>query len=172
LINVYLHNKDIFDITEADTLVLPVDGTAPKLIGGIAHKFLKRIEVETLEEIFAPPLEYPFTGYCPWTRIEGCFPQTHFKYVCALGTLSHVPGADHAAVVRSALTDMLVGAETGGVGTKLAIPLLTGGGRLPPLNALHTMLREIEGYSALLDLEVHIAERNKERYEVVKTLMR
>ncbi len=169
---VYLYNKDILDVTEADTIALPMDSAAPNLIGGAARQFLTRIDAETLDEVFAPPLDYPFTGGCRWTQITGGYPETHFDYVCAMGTLSHAPGVNHEAVVRSALQDLFQEAALGGVGSKIAIPLLTGGGRIPPLNALHTMLREAEGVKGSDLVEVHIAERDEGRYNVIKSLMR
>ncbi len=42
----FIHNKDVFTVTEADSLVLPVDGSGPNLVGNLAQQFMKRIGVD------------------------------------------------------------------------------------------------------------------------------
>jgi len=165
---VFLHNKDIIDVTQADTIVLPVDGSAPDMEGNVARRFLRLVELDSMDDLYAPPPSFPFNGRCHWSDIEGEFPETHFHYICALGILSHLPDVDHRAMMRSALYQMFEEAENGRMGTRFACPVLSAGWRLKAIDALYIMLAEAERFNTD-KLELHIAERDKSRYDMFRT---
>jgi hypothetical protein len=165
---IFLHNKDIVDVTEADTIVLPVDGSAPELEGNVARHFMRHLEIDEMNDLYDRPAEYPFNGGCQWSHIDGLFPETHFKYVCALGVLSHRQGVDHKALLRSALHSMFLEANmtTG----KFACPVLSTGWRIKPVDAVYIMLAEAERIRDQ-GLELHIAELDQERYNMFKNIV-
>jgi len=169
---IFVHNKDIVDVTEADTIVLPVDGSAPGLEGNIARRFMQRVGVEEMHQLYAPPPYYPFNGDSYWSNVEG-FEGTHFTHICCVGTLSHAPGADHRSYTRSAFRNMLEMAG-GDLGSKLACPVLTGGARVDFVDAVYLMLSEVDTWKdpqAPSYLELHIAEKDKERFEKLRDIV-
>lgn len=167
---VVLHNKDITEVTEADTIVLPVDGSAPGLEGNIARHFMRHVGVEKMHELYAPPPYYPFNGECYWSNIATF--GTHLKFICCLGILSHEDGADHKANLRSALRDMFRDADSGSdMGSRLVCPVLTGGKRIDPVSAIHIMVAEADVYTNP-SLELHIAETDQERFEILQGIVR
>jgi hypothetical protein len=166
---IYIHNKDILDVTEADTIILPVDGSAPGLEGNIARKFLKRVGFDEMHELYAPPPYYPFNGSGHWSSIQG-LETTHFNWICALGVLSHEQGVDHKAIARSALSKAFTSADLSMMGTRLACPVLSAGWRNDPVSALYMMLMEAERFGGSR-LELHIAELDKDRYDTFKSIV-
>ena len=166
---IFLHHQNVLQLTEADTLVLPVDGIGRGLEGNVARKFLKAIEYDSLDELYEKPIAYPFNGGCQWAQIED-IDETHFEYVCALGILSHQAGADHRGFIRSALYHMFEAAEGGSVGTKLACPVLSAGWRLPAIDALYLMVAEAERFVSDR-VELHIAEIDPKRYAQFRTIV-
>ena len=166
---VFLHHKDIVDVTEADTIVLPVDGSGPGMEGNVARRFMRHVEVDQMDDLFDLPLRYPFNGRCHFSEtnaLEG----THFAYVCALGMLSHLPDVDHRAMMRSALYEMFREAEHD-MGQRFACPVLSAGWRLKPTDALYIMLAEADRFTNP-DLELHIAERDEARYQTFRAIVR
>lgn len=163
---IFLHNKDIVELTEADTVVLPVDGSAPGLEGNVARHFMRHIEIDEMSDLYDRPAKYPFNGGCQWSHIDGLFPETHFKYVCALGVLSHQV-VDHKALLRSALNSMF---RNKAMGRKFACPVLSTGWRIKPVDAIYIMLAEAERIRDQ-GFELHIAELDQERYNMFKTIV-
>lgn len=160
---VILHNSDILSI-EADAIALPVDGSAPGLEGNLARQLMKQLDVEEMHELYAPPPYYPFNGDCYWSSLE-CFPETHFQQICCLGFLSHTPGADPRAYMASAFRQMLdMGGCDPGFGQSIACPLLTGGRRIPPIDAAYIMGSVIDAAGDTFVDELHIAEKDPARF--------
>lgn len=166
----FIHNKDVFTVTEADSLVLPVDGSGPNLVGNLAQQFMKRIGVDQLDGMLAPPPHSSYDGEPVWSAIGGLF-DTHFDYICCIDSLSHADGADHRAMLRKTFNLMFDGMACGGVGKSVACTILTGGSRIPPVDALYIMLEIIEKWRHL-GYEVHIAELDPERFELLQRMVR
>jgi hypothetical protein len=168
---VKIHNKSVLDITEADTLALPIDASAPRLEGNVARQFMKRIGVTQLDECFAPPPYYPFNGDCHWSNVAVFGDKTHFHYICALGMLSHEPGANHAGYIESAFDRMLGFAHMDpGFGEDIACPVLRGGHRLKFVDAVFLMLSVIERNKQ--DATVHIAVEAPEDFGILRDIVR
>lgn len=165
-----LYQGDILDV-KADTLVLPVDGSAPGLEGNIARQLMKKVGAEHMHEMYAPPPYYPFNGDCYWSSLVD-FEETHFNRICCLGFLSHAPGANSKGYMVSALSRML--GEAGmdpGFGVTLACPVLTGGYRMSYVDAVYAMLGEIDRAQGGATC-ITIAEKNPERFETLKGIAR
>ena len=165
---VFLHHKDIVDVTEADTIVLPVDGGGPGMEGNVARRFMRHVEVDEMDDLFDLPLRYPFNGRCHFSETND-LDNTHFEYVCALGILSHAPDVDHRALMRSALYAMFQEGKEG-MGTRFASPVLSGGWRLKAMEAIYIMLAEADRFTDPT-LELHIAERDAARYQLLRTII-
>lgn len=166
---VFLHNKDVLDISEADTIALPVDGSQKGMEGNVARQFMKRLGTEDFQDLFSWPVPYPFID-CHWGGIEGAWPdETHFNWVCAIATLSHAQDVNHKQRIAYALGRMLQDMEVSGdVGTRIAMPVLSGGWRVPPIDALYLILGEAD---QIKYGELHLAELDKERYEMFKSVI-
>ena len=165
---VFLHHKSVFEVSEADTLVLPADGSGPRMEGNIARQFMRLVEVEDFDELFDIPLRFPFTGRAHLSEVNA-LEGTHFEHLCALGILSHAQGVNHAALLRSALRHMFeqAGPESG---ERFACPLLRGGWRLKGMETLAIMLSEADRF-VTPSLELHIAETQLERYQMIRALI-
>ena len=162
---IYLHNKDILDITEADTIVLPVDGSAPGLYGNITQRIMQAVGVKDMHELYAPPPYYPFSHH--WSRFE----RFGFDWLCALGVLSHAPDADHKAQLRQAFYAMLEGTNLAGdLGRKIATTVLAGGHRMRPVDALMSMLSVAQQFPSPL-LVLHIVEKDPVKYAMMQPLV-
>ena len=165
-----LHQGDILDV-KADTLVLPVDGSAPGLEGSIARQLMKQVGVEHMHEMYSPPPYYPFNGDCYWSSLE-CFDETHFSHICCLGFLGHTPGTNSKGYMVSALSRMLSEAGMGPeFGYTLACPVLTGGYRVSYVDAVYAMLGEIdraEGGASVIT----IAERDPKKFETLQGIIK
>lgn len=166
---VFLHNKNVLDIEEADTIALPIDGDHEGMEGNVARQFMKRLGVENFYELFPCSIEYPVSD-CHWGRIEGGWDdETHFKYVCAISTLSHAQNINHKQKTAYALRGMLQDMESSGqLGTRIAMPVLTGGWRNSPIEALYLILGEAD---QIRHGELHLAELDTERYEMFKPII-
>jgi len=168
-LRIFTHNKDILTVTEADTIVVTADGAAPGLEGNTARHLMKAVEVEDLRQMFGPPLTYPFNGGAIWSSLEGMF-DTHFEWICVLGTLGHMAEEPHKVTLRKALREALDGMSYGGVGRRLAVRVLTGGPRVPFVDAVYIMMEEAEKLSPRL--EMHIAETDPERFKTLQQIVR
>jgi len=165
-----LHNKDIVSVSEAETIVLPVDGSGPGMEGGVARRFMRYAGVEQMDDLYSTRPSYPFNGGCHWTTIEPF--DTHFTHMCCLGIQSHRIGADHGGYLRSAFNLMLRDAGTrGDVGRNVVCPILTGGNRLKIVDSIYIMLAEVD-MCMDLDVELHIAEKDTERFEILQGIAR
>ncbi len=155
--------------TPADTLALPVDGSAPGLEGRIARQLMARVGVEDMHELCVPPPSYPFNGQAYWSSALP-HDRTHFRHICCLGVLSHAPGANHKGYARSALLRMLrmAGAEPG-KGENIACPVLTGGHRIKYVDAVFLMLQVIESVQG--SATIHITEFDPERLEILRDIV-
>ena len=163
---VFLHNKNVLDVAEADTIALPVDGRHKGMEGNVARQFMKRIGTEDFQDLFSWPIPYPFRD-CHWGRIEE--DETHFNWVCALATLGHEQGENHKQNTTYALRGMLEDMQSSGeVGTKIAMPVLSGGWRLSPIEALYLILGEADQIQCG---ELHLAELDKDKYEMFKSVI-
>ena len=168
--NIQIHNKNILDIREADTLILPVDGSAPGLEGNIARQFMKRVGVEEMHELYSPPPYYPFNGDTHWSRWLP-FDETHFRHICCLGILSHDPDANHEGYISSAFDRMLGMARMDpGVGENIACPVLRGGHRLKYVDAIFLMIKIIEK-NRNSAVTIHIAESDTERFGILSDVV-
>lgn len=169
---VHIHHKNVLDV-EADTLALPVDGSAPGLEGNIARQFMKRVGAEEMHELYAPPPYYPFNGDCYWSNIAPFQDKTHFRHICCLGMLSHSPDANHEGYITSAFDRMLgLAAMDPGQGENIALPVLHGGGRLKYIDAVYLMLKIIEqNRRSIQGVTLHIAERDPERFAILRDII-
>ena len=153
--HIHIHNKSILDVKEADTLALPIDGSAPGLEGNIARQFMKRVGVSEMHELYAPPPYYPFNGDCYWSSSLP-YDKTHFKHICCLGILSHDPDANHEGYIASAFDRMLgMTAMDPGKGENIACPVLRGGHRLKYVDAIFLMLKITDRNLQTKSNEVH-----------------
>ncbi len=167
---IQIHHKNILDITEADTLALPVDGSAPGLEGNIARQFMKRVGVKEMYELYAPPPYYPFNGDCYWSRWLP-FDETHFRHICCLGILSHDADANHEGYIASAFNQMLgLAYMDPGVGEDIACPVLRGGHRLKYVDAVFLMLKIIEK-NPDTGATIHIAESDPEKFGILRDII-
>lgn len=159
---------NILDV-RGDTLALPVDGQAPGLEGRIARQFMSRVGVEKMHELYAPPPYYPFNGEAYWS--SGIpHDQTHFRWICCLGVLSHAPDANHKGYVRSALGQMLdMSGMDPEMGKNIVCPVLTGGHRIKYIDAVYLMLSEIQDSRGCGT--IHIVERDPERFEILESIV-
>jgi hypothetical protein len=166
-----LHRGNILDV-KADTLVLPVDGSGPGLEGNIARQLMKRLVIEAMHELYAPPPYYPYNGSCYWSGIIAGYDETHFNNTCCLGFLSHAPGANVKGYMVSAFGEMLshAGMDPGFAQT-IACPVLTGGHRLNYVDAVYLMLAEIERTDGC-GHTLTIVERDPEKFEILKGIVR
>lgn len=166
---VFLHNKDVLDVTEADTIALTCDGHRKGMEGNIARQFMKRLGVNHFQDLFPWPIPYPFNT-SHWGRIEGLYDEkTHFKWACALPTLSHAQDVNHKQRTAYALRSMLESMEmSGDLGSKIAMPVLSGGWRINPIEALYLILGEADQIGVG---ELHLAEMNKSHYEMFKPIV-
>ena len=165
-----LHQGDILQV-KADTLVLPVDGSAPGLEGNIARQLMKQVNATDMHELYCPPPYYPFNGDCYWSSLEA-FDETHFNRICCLGFLSHAPGSNSKGYMVSAFSNML--GEAGmdpDFGDTLACPVLTGGYRMSYVDAVYAMLGEIDRAQES-SVCITIAEKSPERFEILKGIVR
>lgn len=164
------HQGNILDI-EADTLVLPVDGSAPGLEGHIARQFMERVGVEQMHELFAPPPYYPFNGDCYWSNIAPFADATHFRHICCLGMLSHEAGANHAGYIASSLGSMLfLAGMDPGMGEHIACPVLTGGNRVGYVDAVYLMLKVVDE-NRNRRVTLHIVESHPEKFEILRDIV-
>ncbi len=176
---IFLHNKDLFDIHEADTIALPVDGLRPGLEGSVAHQLLRRVGADSLSDVYVEQPDYPFNGRSHWSALEAQ-PEVEFDWLCALGTgIRSSSGIglnepadrpDQKQLARLVLADMFRVAETGTVGQRIACPLLSGGGRIRSIDAAYLMLDEASRYGH--DLELHIGERDRDTFEMLRPIIR
>ena len=166
---VFLHHKDVLDITEADTIALPVDGSQKGMEGNVARQLMKCLGTEDFQDLFPWPIPYPFDD-CHWGRLEGRWPEkTHFNWVCAVATLSHAQGVNHKQRIAYALRGMLQDMESSGeLGTRIAMPVLSGGWRMSPIDALYLILGEADQIKCG---ELHLAELDDKRYEMFKSVI-
>ena len=137
--------------------------------GNVARQFMKRLGIDDFHDLFSWPIEYPVSD-CHWGMIEGAWDEeTHFKYVCAISTLSHAQDVNQRQRTAYALRGMLQGMESSGdLGTRIAMPVLTGGWRLSPIEALYLILGEADQIPCG---ELHLAELDKDRYEMFKPIV-
>lgn len=165
-----LYKGDLLDV-KADTVVLPVNGTAPGLEGNVARQLMRQVGVENMHEMYAPPPYYPFNGDCYWSSLE-FFPGTHFNRICCLGFLSHEPEASAKGYMVSAFSRML--GEAGmdpDFGVTLACPVLTGGYRMNYVDAVSAMLEEINRAQGGATC-ITIAERDPEKFDTLQRIVR
>ncbi len=169
-----LHNRDIIEVTEADTVVIPVDGSGPRMEGNLARHFMRHVGVDDMDELYDPPPRYPFTGDTHWSSLAA-FEQSHFEHLCCLGILSHQLGADHKGHLRSAFRGMLMNAASrADLGSRLACPILTGGKRIPAIDAIYVMVAELDAFAGHggATLELHLAERDPARFALLESVVR
>jgi hypothetical protein len=178
VVKIFLHKKDLFDVVEADTIALPIDGLVPGLEGSVAHQLLRRLGAGSLAEIYQTQPDYPFNGRAHWSSLES-YSETHFDWLCALGTgIRSSSGIDgHGAAVRptqkqlarAVLADMFQRAEGGELGRRIACPVLSGGGRIRAVDVAYIMLDEASRYDH--GIELHIAERNQDVFDVLRPIL-
>ena len=162
---IYLHNEDILSVPRADTIMLPVDGNAPGLYGSVTQRFMRYMGVESMDELYSPPAEYPFLSR--WTRVD-C---DKFKWFVAVSVLSHKPDVDHRAQLKRAFYEAIdAQVLTGDLGNRIATPVLTGGHRMRPVDALITML-EVATKLNPKGMELHIVERDEKLYNAFRPLV-
>lgn len=165
---VYLHNKDILHVKEADSIALPIDGSGPKLYGGTTRRFMESLGITDLAELFCPPPYYPLLGESIWSELTRA--DSHYQWICCLDTLSHANSANHLANLRKSLRNAIRAMYLGDVGSRLACPILTGGNRVSLVDAVHVMLEEaVHDHS---NNELHIAEINPGKFKVLRQLTR
>jgi hypothetical protein len=169
---IQIHHKSVLDVEEADTLALPVDGSASGLEGNIARQFMKRVGVSEMHELYAPPPYYPFNGDVYWSSSLP-HDKTHFRHICCLGMLSHDPDTDPEGYIASAFGAML---DQAGLdpefGANIACPILRGGRRMSAVDAIYLMLKVFEEKRDVRrDVVLHIAENDPETFELLKSIV-
>jgi hypothetical protein len=170
---IHVHNKEIFDVVEADTLVLPIDAAAPGLEGNICRQLMKRVGVTEMSQLYAPPPSYPFHGQCHWSFLG----YKNYNWLCVIGTLKHTYAdrANNRALVRDALGQAIAHTYTAEVGKRLACPLPVGGGRVSAVDAAYLVANLCSEATAKYKYgslpEMHIAERDSDIYEVVRSIL-
>tara|TARA_B100001093_G_scaffold465642_1_gene483460 strand:- start:525 stop:1058 length:534 start_codon:yes stop_codon:yes gene_type:complete len=176
-LKICLHHGNIFDVQDADTIALPIDGLEPGLEGRIAHQLLKRIGEPSLDAIYDRPAQYPFNGRAHWSSLKG-FDQVHFQWLCALGTgirsssgigFDATPRPNQKQLARSALSHMFAQGNAGHLGRRIACPLLSGGGRISSIDAAYLLL-DVAGHERS-DIELHIAENRQDVYEMIRPIL-
>tara|TARA_R110002126_G_scaffold69943_1_gene176421 strand:+ start:89 stop:607 length:519 start_codon:yes stop_codon:yes gene_type:complete len=162
---------NILDI-EADTLVLPVDGSAPGLEGSVARQFMKRVGVEEMYELYAPPPHYPFNGSCYWSSSVPPG-KVHFKHICVLGMLSHEQGVNHEGYIASAFGAMFQHAGCDpDYGEVIASPVLRGGTRMNYVDAVYLMLKVYhENYHRHSSVTLLVVENDEDRFEMLTSII-
>ena len=172
---VFLHHGDLLSIPGVDSIALPVDGRGPGLEGSVAHQLLRLFEAESLNDLYEVEPDYPFNGRAHWSQLaprQGLA----FQWVCALGTgirsSSGIDGAGGGRAVykqtaRAAFADMIRQSSSGNLGTRIACPVLSGGGRIPTVEAALMMLDETTHWSQS-ELEVHIVEHNADHFALLR----
>lgn len=169
----HIRNQSIFDVEEADTLALPVDGSGPGLEGNIARQFMKRVGVEQMHELYAPPPYYPFNGDTYWSSSVPPG-KTHFRHICCLGVLSHASGANHEGHVASAFGKMIRDAPWGpDHGEAIAWPVLTAGHRLSYVDSIYLMLKVFHAVNAgpYWGTTLYVTESNPEKFAILKSIV-
>ena len=165
-VDVYLHNGDILDV-RADTIAVSVDGSGPGLEGNLARQLMGQLEVQKMEELYAPPPYYPFNGDCYWSDLRA-FYETPFQRICCLGFLSHQPGHNHKAYMASAFSKMMLEGGLGpDFGQRIACPVLTGGYRIKLVDALYTMFNVLEDVKHSAVEELVLVEQDAEKFEIM-----
>lgn len=170
-----VHAKDIFDVEEADTLLLPIDASAPGLEGNISRQLMKRMEVEKMSDLYSPPPSYPFNGRCHWSYLG----YKNFNWLCVIGTLTHVasPGDNrsHKDLVRDSLSEAIHGAYMAEVGYCPVMPLPTGGGRVSVVDAAYSVANVCQEAAAKYKYgrlqHLHVAERDPEIFSVIQNIL-
>lgn len=166
---VVLHNRNVLDI-EADTIAVSVDGSGPGLEGQVARQLMARLGADKMADLYAPPPYYPFNGTAFWSGLSTF--DTQFQQVCCLGFLGHQPGDPHLPRMVSAFGMML---DEGGWdvdhGQVIACTLLTGGSRIKPVDAAYAMALEIEARPDTMVRELHLAELDAARFEVLQQVL-
>ena len=167
-----IHSGDILSDKESDTIVLPIDAGGPGMVGNLASQFMKAVGVEEMHELYAPPPSYPFNGDAHWSSLAH-FPDTEFDNLCVVGTLSHSSGADHKAYARSALTEVLgMGGCDPGFGQVIACPVLTGGHRIPYVDAVFLMMSVVDEMARSMVCELRIFEKDPEKFGILQSVAR
>tara|TARA_B100000886_G_scaffold300002_1_gene228813 strand:+ start:86 stop:604 length:519 start_codon:yes stop_codon:yes gene_type:complete len=167
-----IHNGDILFDKESDTIVLPIDANGPGLVGNLASQFMKAVGVEEMHELYAPPPSYPFNGDAHWSSLAH-FPETGFDNLCVVGTLSHSLGANHKAYARSALEEVLgMGGCDPGFGQVIACPVITGGHRIPYVDAVFLMMNVIDRLNDCMVHELRIFEKDPEKFKILQSVAR
>ena len=165
-----IHAGDILSDTESDTIALPIDAGGPGMVGNLASQFMKAVGVKEMHELYAPPPSYPFNGDVHWSSLAH-FPETQFDNLCVLGTLSHSSGANHKAYTRSALTEMLgMGGCDPGFGQVIACPVLTGGHRIPYVDAVYLMMSIVDEMAGCMVHELRVFEHDPERFKTLQSI--
>jgi hypothetical protein len=156
-------NRNIFEDIGADTIVLPIDGAGPNMYGNIACRFLDSIkeEEDDVQMLFAPPLYHPLGASCAWGTVEH-IDSTPYKWMCFIGILSHKENANHERNLIKAIDDLLTTANSGDLGWRLAIPIPSGGHRVPPKKAIEILVHMVKEQGTVEELI--IVERNTEKY--------
>ena len=173
---VILHNLNLFDVAEADTIALPVDGLRPGLEGSVAHQLLKRVGADSLADVYRTVPQYPFNGKAHWSPLDD-YPEVHFDWLCALGTGIRTSsgmgrgtgGPTQKDLARASLRHMFAQAVAGDVGSRIACPILSGGGRISDIDAAMLMLDEADRFGH--PLELHIAERREGVYRQLRPII-
>ena len=101
----------------------------------------------------------------------------NYNWLCVIGSLTHTYAdkADNRALVRDALGQAIAHTYTAEVGKKLACPLPVGGGRVSAVDAAYLVSNLCSEAAAKYKYgsvpEMHIAERDSDIYEVVRSIL-
>ena len=115
---IILHQKSVFDIEQADTLIVPVGGTDVDLVGGVGRELMTRMNASAMYEFYSPPASYPMSGDRHWSFLG----YKNFNWLCVLGILADEPcdKATQADRLKRALAKTIKDCHYAEVGKQLA----------------------------------------------------
>lgn len=171
--NIQFINNNIFSGKE-QAIILTIDGLAQGMEGNIARAFA-RLYPECWEELNFD-IEYPIPlGQSRLYEIDKDLAEDEnspYRYVLLASTLHHLETLDNQQkiqVISQALTSALSLATQKSI-KQLATAVLSGGWRLPEMDALHAM---VKAYQQLRGVNQHIPTLNiymmeKAKYDLLR----
>lgn len=161
-----LNLGDLFE-TQAESLVVPIDGTLPapdegrwaRLLGNLGRQLMKRVPQAELVEELEGQLDLPLgLGKARAIEVE----RSPFSHVVLVSTLHHVgnlSGSEKRGLVRSSLASAL--SEAARVGcSSVATAILQGGWRLDGRVACEEMLKVVAFEAPHIALEVWLQDED------------
>mgnify|MGYP001368021003 CR=1 FL=1 len=170
---IVLHQKDVFDIAQADTLVVPVDGSGPDLVGDVGRQLMVRMEVDFMHEFYAPPPSYPFNGDRHWSFLG----YKNFNWLCVVGIFSGGSAQQtiDKALLQKALAKVIKDSYFAEVGRDLAFMPPVGPNQLR-IDQTVGVIKEVCSDTRLqsksrLERTFHLAAPQLEVFDAIKAVL-